>query len=62
MIGAQNSKITTSPEFAPSEYRPNGRLRIELESVRDGLASYQKHNHVLLRNGNGFDNGEWIGE
>lgn len=42
--------------------RPSGRLRIELESVRDGLASYQKHNHVLLRNGNGFDNGEWIGE
>jgi hypothetical protein len=42
-------------------YRINGRLRIELESLRDGLASYQKHNHAVLREGYGFNYGYYWG-
>lgn len=37
--------------------RLNGRLRFELESVRDGLTSYQRHNHEVRRKGYGFNYG-----
>lgn len=42
-------------------YRINGRLRFELESVRGGLVSYQKHNHTVLREGYGFNYGYYYG-
>jgi len=41
--------------------RLNGRLRVELESVRDGLASFQMHNVVVKRSGYGFNYGEFYG-
>jgi len=41
--------------------RLNGRLRFELESVRGGLVSYQKHNHTVLREGYGFNYGYYYG-
>lgn len=41
--------------------RPNGQLRVELESVRDGLVSYQKYNHTVDRVGYGFNYGEYYG-
>ena len=41
--------------------RLNGRLRFELESVRGGLASYQKYNHTVLREGYGFNYGYYYG-
>ncbi len=34
-----------------ASYRLNGWLRAELESVRDGLASFQYHNHTVYRTG-----------
>ena len=42
-------------------YRINGRLRIELESVRDGLTSYQHHDHTVYRPGYGFNYGMFYG-
>lgn len=39
----------------------SGRLRIELESVRGGLVSYQKYNHTVLREGYGFNYGYYYG-
>lgn len=41
--------------------RLNGKLRVELESVRDALLSYQKHNYTVLREGYGFNYGELYG-
>ena len=41
--------------------RINGRIRFELESVRGGLVSYQKHNHTVLREGYGFNYGYYYG-
>lgn len=41
--------------------RPNGRLRIELESVRDSLTSYQHHDVTILRPGYGFNYGQFYG-
>ncbi len=50
------------PDADPStSYRVNGRLRFELESVRGGLVSYQKHNHTVLREGYGFNYGYYYG-
>lgn len=43
------------------DYRANGRLRVELESVRDTLISYQKHNYVVRRSGYGFNYGDFYG-
>lgn len=37
--------------------RLNGRLRFELESVRGGLVSHQRHNHEVRRKGYGFNYG-----
>jgi hypothetical protein len=42
-------------------YRINGELRIELESVRDGLTSYQNHDITVLREGYGFNYGKLYG-
>jgi hypothetical protein len=42
-------------------YRINGRLRLELESSRGGLISYQKHNYTVLREGWGFNYGHYWG-
>ncbi len=41
--------------------RINGRIRFELESVRGGLVSYQKHDHTVLREGYGFNYGYYYG-
>lgn len=41
--------------------RVNGRVRIELEAVRDALLSYQKHNYVVLREGYGLNYGYLYG-
>ena len=41
--------------------RINGRIRSELESVRGGLVSYQKHDHAVLREGYGFNYGYYYG-
>jgi hypothetical protein len=41
--------------------RTNGKLRFELESVRDGHVSWQKHNHTVLRYGYGFNYGYYYG-
>lgn len=50
------------PDSDPANnYRVNGRLRFELESVRGGLVSYQKHNHTVLREGYGFNYGYYYG-
>ena len=43
------------------DVRINGRIRFELESVRGGLTSYQKHNHTVLREGYGFNYGYYYG-
>jgi len=37
------------------------RIRFELESVRGGLASYQKHNHEVRRTGYGLNYGMYYG-
>lgn len=47
--------------LAAPTVRPNGRLRIELESVRDGLTSYQHHDVTILRHGYGFNYGKFYG-
>ncbi len=45
-----------------SSYRLNGRLRFELESVRDGKTSHQAHDYTVRRPGYGFNYGEQYGE
>lgn len=42
-------------------YRPNGLLRLELEAVRDGVVSLQKHEHTVVRYGYGFQYGKYFG-
>lgn len=62
LVEAGNSgKLSTSPGLVSSAYRLNGRLRVELEAVRGGLVSYQKHNHTVLREGYGFNYGYYYG-
>jgi len=56
-----SGKLSTSPGLEFDGYRLNGRLRFELESVRGGLVSYQKHNHTVLREGYGFNYGYYYG-
>ena len=41
--------------------RLNGRIRFELESVRDGKTSYQKHNVITDRAGYGYNWGKYWG-
>ena len=41
--------------------RRNGKLRVQLESVRDGHASWQFHEHTVLREGYGFNYGYYYG-
>lgn len=41
--------------------RLNGRIRFELESVRDGKTSYQKHNVIADRAGYGYNWGKYWG-
>lgn len=41
--------------------RLNGKLRVELESVRGGLTSHQHHNHSVLRDGYGYNYGLFYG-
>lgn len=45
----------------PTVGRLNGRLRVELESERDGVVSYQLHNVEVKRAGYGFNYGELYG-
>ena len=42
-------------------YRQNGLLRFELESVRDDLISFQKHDWSVRRTGYGFNYGMYYG-
>lgn len=42
--------------------RPNGLVRVELETVRDGLASYQFHSHTVERTGYGYNYGDRYGQ
>lgn len=51
---------TEADELADSS-RVNGRLRIELESERDGYVSWQKHSITLKRAGYGFNYGDYYG-
>lgn len=64
-VGKYMANFTPPPapfgEFEYVGYAASGRLRIELESVRGGLASYQKHNHTVLREGYGFNYGYYYG-
>lgn len=64
LYGITSVSVPTAayPDADPAtSYRVNGRLRFELESVRGGLASYQKHNHTVLREGYGFNYGYYYG-
>lgn len=64
---ARNTANYTPPAHQAGRYlysgdaRLNGRLRFELESVRGGLASYQKYDHTVLREGYGFNYGYYYG-
>lgn len=49
------------PNGAGGGLRLNGRLRVELESERSGLTSYQCHDYTVLREGYGFNYGELYG-
>jgi hypothetical protein len=51
----------TGPNPTSAAFRLNGKLRFELESVRSGKASYQKHDHTVRRPGYGFNYGESYG-
>lgn len=51
---------TEFPTQAPVG-RLNGKLRIELESERDSIVSYQAHNHTVERLGYGFNYGDRYG-
>lgn len=44
-----------------ASYRLNGKLRISLESQRDGYNSYQAHDYTVSRTGYGFNYGERYG-
>ncbi|MBK7804303.1 MAG: hypothetical protein IPJ55_16910 [Chloracidobacterium sp.] len=52
---------TEFPQALSAERGSSGKLRFELESVRGGLVSYQKHNHTVLREGYGFNYGYYYG-
>jgi hypothetical protein len=41
--------------------RLNGRVRIELEAIRDSLISYQSHNITTDRAGYGYNYGKYYG-
>lgn len=48
-------------EAPTTSYRQNGKLRFELESIRNDFVSFQKHNITVLREGYGFNYGESYG-
>lgn len=52
---------TTGIELLDVTYRLNGKLRVELESMRDGYISYQAHDYTVRRSGYGFNYGESYG-
>lgn len=56
IINYLNGKYTEN-----SGLRLNGRIRFELESVRDGKISYQKHNVITDRAGYGYNWGKYWG-
>lgn len=62
-VARYTASFTRPAEEFPEagEARLNGRLRFELESVRDGLVSLQRHNHTVRRYGYGFNYGEKYG-
>lgn len=51
----------TGPFPGPGDSRLNGRIRFELESERDGLVSWQKHNIEFERAGYGYRYGKYYG-
>lgn len=59
--GDMSSRCITPPMGTGTGFRVNGRLRIELESVRDGLTSFQKYSHEVRRDGYGFNYGMLYG-
>lgn len=68
--GVCRYSATFTPPTAPFENqsgadggkRPNGLVRVELETVRDGLASYQFHSHTVERTGYGYNYGDRYGQ
>lgn len=56
------NELTDIPADASGTPRINAKIRIELESMRDGYASWQKHDITLKRQGYGFNYGESYGE
>ena len=53
---------TAAPVSLAGDSRVNGKLRIELESVRGGVTSYQMHDHTVRRLGYGFNYGDSYGD
>lgn len=64
-VGKYTADFTPNPapfaNFALVGRNFNGRLRIELKSMRGGLGSVQAHNHTILREGYGFNYGIYYG-
>jgi hypothetical protein len=56
-----NFTVPTQDFPTSGNIRINGRIRLELESVRGGLTSYQNHDHAVLREGYGFNYGYYYG-
>lgn len=56
--------ISSKSQQAPGSagYRKNGKIRVTLESLRDGMRSFQKHDYTLERTGYGFNYGKRYGE
>ncbi len=53
--------IIGSGPWVMGNTRLNGHLRFELESVRGGLASWQHHEHTIMRTGYGYNYGYFYG-
>lgn len=51
--------VIQNPDVA--SYRTNGKVTIEVESVRDSLTSFQKQTHLVRRRGYGYNYGESYG-
>lgn len=59
--GIAKVSIVGAGKWALSNTRLNSRLRIELESVRDGLPSWQHQEHSVMRTGYGYNYGYYYG-
>lgn len=59
--GIAKVEIVGEGSWALTNTRLSGKLSFELESVRDGAASWQPHAHVVLRTGYGYNYGYYYG-